>query len=214
MVKTRTVAFAIAAALLQSGCVAGSSSGVSDRGILLSPSLPDGAIVRGPTFDDSTSVVILDTTDVRRFADVGPYDHTRTGCTEQLSGRTGMWVPSPDLVLSADSALVPLVDSLLRDERYHRGYVGVVIGERRLLFIRGLSLDLTNWLFSTLPEEGRAKNVEDLLMHRATVSDAGAGVWSILYDPVSRRFGRIHVSCSFAGNAGPTWDGNPLPPMP
>ena len=133
----------------------------------------------------------------------------------------GYWTPSaddvremePGLALALDSALASVAELWRRshpgeeDRRnwpaardYYRQYAGVSVGRRRLIYANGILRDMLTTLHEAA--EQRAKYVRDTAAvawldpdywrrEPVVVCNGGWNFFGVLYDPATRRFGRV-----------------------
>jgi hypothetical protein len=95
---------------------------------------------------------------------------------------------------------------------FHRQFVGVQAGGRRLVYIGGVARVLDSSWGRTASSRGAASAEQvraALSSGLIEIDDVGSGRWAILFDPGNRRFGALAVDCSFGGavaaDAGDRW---------
>jgi hypothetical protein len=105
------------------------------------------------------------------------------------------WFPTPAEVQALESRLdrisslrsVGLVQQqrIENPSQYHRQYVGIVVGERKLIYINA---------FCDNPEDVVVRQGGDWRQHPIDVCDGGDCFWSAVYDPLSGEFSDLQVN--------------------
>src|SRR5262245_346064 len=124
-----------------------------------------------------------------------------------------LWAPGPTEIANLERGLAPLLqgmlDSVRRDPRngfealagdYLRQYVGVIIGDRRLIYVNGFHKSFLNVVSdvarltskdTTLPA---STYTFDWTRRSVVVCDGGVGFFGVLYDPARDRLSQFHFN--------------------
>jgi hypothetical protein len=96
------------------------------------------------------------------------------------------WLPTPEQILQAETLLPKFVRANGRPKGplsyYYRQYLGVVIGDKRLIYVNVFP----RWLIER--EELSGISPSNWRTAFINICDGGDGFWGALYDPKTLRF--------------------------
>jgi hypothetical protein len=108
-------------------------------------------------------------------------------CSREGPGKVSEgWLPTPEQILQAEALLPKFVRANGRPKGplsyYYRQYLGVVIGDKRLIYVNVFPRWLIerNELTGVSPSNWRTAFIN--------ICDGGEGFWGALYDPNTSRF--------------------------
>jgi len=138
--------------------------------------------------------------------------------TRETPQLTGYWTPSTDDLRRLESGLAIVLDSVFRrlpireDEKrprideFVRQYAGFVLEGRRLVYVSAETMGIVQ----AVARNGQMSS-EQLMRKAWRASYGGTGLFGIVYEPATRRFGRIE----FNSDGGPRVEtGRAVPLIP
>lgn len=141
---------------------------------------------------------------------------TLEACMRNVPGRVqGYWTPGEALVRDVERRLPPVLDRVLvrvahandyehtaTTADYHRQYVGITRGGKRLVYVNGV----TRWFVKRrmeLAQDPRFGPVDTAAVSWRRVPldacDGGSGFFGVVYDPETGEFGRVEFNQPFNG---------------
>lgn len=142
---------------------------------------------------------------------------TLEACMRKIPrGIQGYWTPGEALVRDVERRLPPVLDAVLvRVARandyehtyttadYHRQYVGITRGGKRLVYVNGMASSFVKaWSRGAVNTEiGAAADTATPAWARVPLDacDGGSGFFGVVYDPETGEFGRVEFNQSFNG---------------